>query len=303
MEHNFTDSVSSAIQSAFGEAQRRHNTEVTENHLLWAFLKDKEGYFNSILTSLNTDPRHLLSEVESHLDRLPTLMGDTAQPPSPARNLQGRIADAESIAKSWKDSYTGSDHFLVSYWKNGGDPFAKWKKTTSVTLAKLEEHIKKIRGNRHMDSPGAESSLQALEKFTRNLTELARKGKLDPVIGRDEEIRRTMQVLSRRTKNNPMLIGDPGVGKTAIAEGLAQRIVQLDVPDSLRDKQLLALDMGSLIAGTKYRGEFEERLKGILQEIEQSEGVFFFLSMKCILSLGLERQKDPWMPLTCLSRL
>lgn len=272
MNQNFTDSVSQALQQAFIEAQRRKNTEVSENHLLWAFLKEPQGYFNSILSGLDLQPDTLNDLVIANLDKLPTLTEPTSEPPPASRSLHGRITDAQQISAHWKDTYTSSDHFLMSYWKNGGAPFSTWKNQSGVNIKQLEEQIKKIRGDRHMDSPSAENNLQALEKYCKNLTALARAGKLDPVIGRDEEIRRTMQVLSRRTKNNPMLIGEPGVGKTAIAEGLALRIVQNDVPDSLKDKQLMTLDMGSLVAGTKYRGEFEERLKGILQEVEKAEG-------------------------------
>lgn len=271
MTPNFTDAVNTALQQAFSEAQSRKNTEVTENHLLWAFLSDHQGYFYSVLEKLDTDPAALFREVSTHLDRIPTYSG-AAQQPHAGRSLQERIAAAQNFAKLWKDSYVSSDHFLCAYWKDSGEPFASWRYKTGTTLKQLEEHVKKIRGDRHMDSPSAESTLQSLEKYCKNLSALAKSGKLDPVIGRDEEIRRTIQVLSRRTKNNPMLIGEPGVGKTAIAEGLALRIVQEDIPDTLKDKEILALDMGSLVAGTKFRGEFEERLKGILTDIEKSEG-------------------------------
>jgi ATP-dependent Clp protease ATP-binding subunit ClpB len=271
MAPQFTQPVVEALEKAVGFAQENNHTEVTENHLLYAFFADPQGYFCTLSTSLDLNPQLLVPQLLTVLKKVPTFSGTTQQP-SISPQLQNRIAEAQSLSKKWNDTHISSDHFFYLFWQSAEVPFATWKKSSKLTLQEVEARIKQIRGTTHMDSPTSEASLQALDKYCKNLTTLAKEGKLDPVIGRDEEIRRTMQVLSRRTKNNPLLIGEPGVGKTAIAEGLALRIVQGDVPDSLKGRQLFVLDMGTLIAGTKYRGEFEERLKGVLKEIEQSEG-------------------------------
>lgn len=271
MVAKFTEAVSAAIEEAFNEAQQKSHTEFNDKHLLWAFLKDPEGYFHTTLRGLNANTAPLLQQITEQLSRAPTFSGP-AQQPATGTKLQGIINKAQGLANAWGDTYTGSDAFLMAYWEEGDEPFAQWKKQSGISKAQIEEQIKKIRGGQKMDSPSTESSFQALEKFCRNLTADAKAGKIDPVIGRDEEIRRCIQVLGRRRKNNPMLVGRPGVGKTAIAEGIAQRIVQGDCPDNLKDKDLVALDMGALLAGTKFRGEFEERLKGILKEVENSDG-------------------------------
>ncbi len=271
MAPQFTDSMRDALEQAFAYAQEKHHTEVGENHLLFALLQDPQGYFSTLATSLNLNPGALLKQVEQTLARA-AVFEESSQPPALSVDLHSRIAEAQAIAKKWGDTYLSTDHFFYAFWQSAKEPFASWKKTSPFKLGEVEKQIKQMRGTTRMDSPTAEASIQALNKYCRNLTSLAKEGKLDPVIGRDDEIRRTMQVLSRRTKNNPLLIGEPGVGKTAIAEGLALRIVQGDVPDSLKGKELFVLDMGTLIAGTKYRGEFEERLKGILKEIEENSG-------------------------------
>ena len=271
MPNQFTEKVQQAFEAALHYAQKHLHTEVTENHLLYSFFKNAEGLFHSIALSLKLDPKQLLSQLEELLSKFPKFT-KVGTEPSFSSSLQKVVKKAQDLASKWNDSYISSEHFFYAFWQSDQEPFASWKNSSKISLKQLENYLKNLRGNMHSDSPTSEDQYNALEKYCKNLTQLARKGKLDPVIGRDEEIRRTMQVLSRRTKNNPLLIGEPGVGKTAIAEGLALRIIQGDVPDALKDRELFALDMGSLIAGTKFRGEFEERLKSILKKVEEAEG-------------------------------
>lgn len=283
MSPQFTESVQQALEAALAYAQENDHTEVGENHLLLALLEDPQGYFTTLATSLKLKPETLVSKLKETLKKAPKFSGGS-QAPSISMQLQQRVVEAQGLAKKWNDDYISSDHLFYVFCQSAGEPFAGWK--GSVQLKDVEARIKEIRGSKRMDSPTSEANLQALEKYCKNLTALAKAGKLDPVIGRDEEIRRTCQVLSRRTKNNPLLIGEPGVGKTAIAEGLALRIVQNDVPDSLKGKQLYVLDMGTLIAGTKFRGEFEERLKGILKEVEEENILLFIDEVHTLVGAG-----------------
>ncbi len=276
MAFQYTDPVLHSLQEAVSLSQEMKCPEVYDTHLFLSFLEDDSGYFMLLMKEFQLPSETLQESLWKKVKTLPQLEGNAASSASPQmnRSLLETLQKAENIAKSWGDSFIGSDHIFLAMLSSTDSAIVDWIKQNKnfPSATTLEEGIKKMRAGRHMDSEGAESSIKALEKYCKNLTEIAKKGKLDPVIGRDEEIRRTIQVLSRRTKNNPMLIGEPGVGKTAIAEGLALRIVQGDIPDSLKNKTLYALDMGSLIAGTKYRGEFEDRLKGILKEIEANEG-------------------------------
>ncbi len=266
----FTHLAQEAIQDAHRRAQRLDHSQIEPEHLLLSLLQAEGGAVRPLLERIGAAPDELSTELEAELARLPKVYGHAAQVYlSPASSKI--LAKAEAEAAALKDEYVAGEHILLALLSDDSRVGALLK-AKGVTKTGVLESLKSVRGNRSVKDQSAEEKYRVLEKYCRDLTALARREKLDPVIGRDEEIRRVMQVLARRTKNNPVLIGEPGVGKTAIVEGLARRIVSGDVPDSLKDKKLLALDLGALVAGAKFRGEFEERLKAVIEEVQKSDG-------------------------------
>ncbi len=285
----FTDRAKGFLQAAQTVAIRMNHQRISPTHILKALLEDGEGMASGLIQRAGGNPGFAQAEVDVALGKIPAVSGGGAQQTPGLDNDAVRVLDqAEQLATKSGDSYVTVERLLLALTLATTTPAGQALKAANLTPQALEAAITELRGGRKADTASAEESYDALEKYARDLTEAAREGKLDPVIGRDEEIRRTVQILARRTKNNPALIGEPGVGKTAIAEGLALRIANGDVPDSLKDRRLMALDMGSLIAGAKYRGEFEERLKSVLDEVKGAEGeiILFIDEMHTLIGAG-----------------
>ena len=272
MEQKFTTMAQEAVGDAIQSASAAGNAQVETLHVMDALLRQENGVARSLIEAAGGDPQAIGAAVRNALVALPSASGSSTSQPQASRQLTAAIAHAEKEMQQMGDEYVSTEHLLIGIAASKPNQSAEILEKNGVTAASLRKAVPGVRGGAKVTSPDAEGSYKALEKYSTDLTAAAKEGKLDPVIGRDQEIRRVIQILSRRTKNNPVLIGEPGVGKTAVVEGLAQRIVAGDVPTTLQGKKLISLDLGSMVAGSKYRGEFEERLKSVLNEIKNADG-------------------------------
>lgn len=272
MEQKFTTMAQEAVGDAIQSASAAGNAQVETLHVMDALLRQENGVVRSLIEAAGGDPQTIGAAVRNALVALPSASGSSTSQPQASRQLTAAIAQAEKEMQQMGDEYVSTEHLLIGIAASKPNQSAEILEKNGVTAASLRKAVPGVRGGAKVTSPDAEGSYKALEKYSTDLTAAAKEGKLDPVIGRDQEIRRVIQILSRRTKNNPVLIGEPGVGKTAVVEGLAQRIVAGDVPTTLQGKKLISLDLGSMVAGSKYRGEFEERLKSVLNEIKNADG-------------------------------